>query len=139
MEKKNTIKYLSGEFTVGQIFNSKENLQHIVKMYFIISHQEYVVVSLAKKLLVLRCKNAEHTQCPRRIRTIVVKGTSLFEIKKYSSQHICQSLHETRSSSVRFEHDSCSYKGDDKGTIQNFSGCHSSKYSRKIWVSNLIC
>ena len=62
-------------------------MQHIVKMYFIISHQEYVV-SLAKKLLVLRCKKAEHTQCPWRIR-IVVKRTSLFEIKKYSSPYTC--------------------------------------------------
>ena len=29
-----------GEFTVGQIFNSKGDLQHVVKMYSINSHQE---------------------------------------------------------------------------------------------------
>ncbi|RVX09510.1 hypothetical protein CK203_015373 [Vitis vinifera] len=70
----------TGEFIVGQIFNSKGDLQHAVKMYSINSHQEYIVLSSTKKLLVLRCKKAEQSQCPWRLRVTVVKGTSLFEI-----------------------------------------------------------
>ena len=30
--RKNITRYSSGEFTIGQIFNSKENLQYVVKM-----------------------------------------------------------------------------------------------------------
>ncbi|RVW71143.1 hypothetical protein CK203_059835 [Vitis vinifera] len=48
-----------GEFIMGQIFNYKGDLQHVVKMYSINSHQEYIVLSSTKKLLVLRCKKAE--------------------------------------------------------------------------------
>ncbi|XP_034689192.1 uncharacterized protein LOC117917075 [Vitis riparia] len=44
----------TGEFIVGQIFTSKGDLQHAVKMYSINSHQEYIVLSSTKKLLVLR-------------------------------------------------------------------------------------
>ncbi|KAL6328847.1 hypothetical protein AAG906_003864 [Vitis piasezkii] len=78
-----------GEFIVGQIFNSKGDLQHAVKMYSINSHQEYIVLSSTKKLLVLRCKKVEQSQCPWRLRATVVKGTSLFEINKYSGPHTC--------------------------------------------------
>ncbi|KAL6323399.1 hypothetical protein AAG906_038670 [Vitis piasezkii] len=46
-----------GEFIVGQIFNSKGDLQHVVKMYSINSHQEYI------------------SRCPWRFRAMVVKGT----------------------------------------------------------------
>ncbi|RVX23680.1 hypothetical protein CK203_000755 [Vitis vinifera] len=79
----------TGEFIVGQIFNSKGDLQHAVKMYSINSHQEYIVLSSTKKLLVLRCKKAEQSQCAWRLRATVVKGTSLFEINKYSGPHTC--------------------------------------------------
>ncbi|RVW90032.1 hypothetical protein CK203_035857 [Vitis vinifera] len=78
-----------GEFIVGQIFNSKGDLQHVVKMYSINSHQEYIILSSTKKLLVLRCKKAEQSQCPWRLHATVVKGTSLFEINKYSGPHTC--------------------------------------------------
>ncbi|KAL6343010.1 hypothetical protein AAG906_017030 [Vitis piasezkii] len=77
------------EFIVGQIFNSKGDLQHAVKMYSINSHQEYIVLSSTKKLLVLRCKKDEQSQCAWRLRATVVKGTSLFEINKYSGPHTC--------------------------------------------------
>ncbi|KAL6335901.1 hypothetical protein AAG906_003526 [Vitis piasezkii] len=78
-----------GEFTVGQIFNSKGDLQHVVKMYSINSHQEYIALSSTKKLLALRCKKVEQSQCPWRLRAKVVKGTSLFEINKYNGPHTC--------------------------------------------------
>ena len=58
-------------------------------MYSINSHQEYIVLSSTKKLLVLRYKKAEWSQCPWRLRATVVKGTSLFEINKYSGPHTC--------------------------------------------------
>ena len=75
-----------GEFIVGQIFNSKGDLKHAVRMYSINSHQEYIVLSSTKKLLVLRCKKVEQSQCPWRLCATVVKEISLFEINKYSDR-----------------------------------------------------
>ena len=59
-----TTGYSSGEFVVGQVFNSKSDLQEAVKIYSIKAHQEFVVVASSKKLLVLRYKKAEECQCP---------------------------------------------------------------------------
>ena len=36
--------YLSGEFVVGQVFNSKTDFQEVVKIYSIKAHQDFVVV-----------------------------------------------------------------------------------------------
>ena len=79
--------YSIGEFPVGKIFNSKGDL--IVKMYYINLHQEYIVLSSIKKLLVVRCKKDEQCQCPWKLHATVTKGTSLFEINKYSGLHTC--------------------------------------------------
>ena len=62
-------------------------------MYSINSHQEYIVLSSIKKLLVLRYKKAEQSQCPWRLCATVVKGTSLFELNKYSGPHTCVNLY----------------------------------------------
>ena len=40
--------YSSGEFVVGQVFNSKSDLQEIAKIYSIRAHQEFVVVASSK-------------------------------------------------------------------------------------------
>ena len=53
--------YSSGEFVVGQVFNSKSDLQEAAKIYSIKAHQEFIVVASSKKLLVLRCKKAEES------------------------------------------------------------------------------
>ena len=58
-----TTSYSSGEFVVGQVFNSKYDLQEVAKIYSIKAHQEFVVVASSKKFLVLRCKKAEECQC----------------------------------------------------------------------------
>ena len=42
--------YSSGEFVVGQVFNSKYDLQETVKIYSIKAHQEFVVVASSKKI-----------------------------------------------------------------------------------------
>ena len=55
--------YSSGEFVVGQVFNSKTDLQEAVKIYSIKTHQEFVVVASSKKFLFLRCKKAEECKC----------------------------------------------------------------------------
>ncbi|KAL6318110.1 hypothetical protein AAG906_035255 [Vitis piasezkii] len=65
-----------GEFMVGQVFNSKADLQHAAKLYSISAHQEYVVVESTTKLLVLRCKKAKQSQCPWKLRAMVVKALS---------------------------------------------------------------
>ena len=54
-----TTSYSSGEFLVGQVFNSKSDFQEAPKIYSIKAHQEFVVVASSKKLLVLRCKKAK--------------------------------------------------------------------------------
>ncbi|RVW22504.1 hypothetical protein CK203_107293 [Vitis vinifera] len=78
-----------GEFMVGQVFNSKANLQHAVKLYSISTHQEYVVVESTTKLLVLRCKKAKQSQYPWKLRAMVVKGITSFAINKYNGPHKC--------------------------------------------------
>ena len=40
----------SGEFVIGQVLNSKYDLQDAAKIYSIKSHQEYVVVASSKKI-----------------------------------------------------------------------------------------
>ena len=87
--EKTNIGNLGEEFMVDQVFNSKANLQHAAKLYSISAHQEYVVVSSTKKLFILRCKKAEQSQCPWKLHTMVVKGTTLFAINKYNSSHKC--------------------------------------------------
>ena len=84
-----TTGYSSGEFVVGQVFNSKSDLQEAAKIYSIKAHQEFVVVASSKKLLVLRCKKAEECQCLWKLRAMVVKDTCLFVIKKYKGPHTC--------------------------------------------------
>ncbi|RVX16705.1 Serine/threonine-protein phosphatase 7 long form-like [Vitis vinifera] len=60
-------------------FENVENidLQHAAKLYSLSQHQEYVVVSSTTKLLVLRCKKAEQSQCPWKLRAMVVKDSNL--------------------------------------------------------------
>ena len=84
-----TTGYSSGEFVVGQVFNSKFDLQEAVKIYSIKAYQEFVVVASSKKLLVLRCKKAEESQCLWKLSVMVVKDTCLFVIKKYKGPHTC--------------------------------------------------
>ena len=79
----------SGEFVIGQVFNSKSDLQEAAKIYSIKSHQEYVVVASSKTLLILRCKKAQECDCPWKLRAMVVKDTSLFVINKYTGPHTC--------------------------------------------------
>ena len=81
--------YSSGEFVIDQVFNSESDLQEAAKIYSIKSHQEFIVVASSKKLLVLRCKKAEECHCPWKLRTMVVKDTSLFVINKYTGPHTC--------------------------------------------------
>ena len=75
--------YLSGEFVVCQVFNSKSDLQKAAKIYSIKAQQEFVVVASSKKLLVLKCKKVEECRCLWKLRAMVVKDTCLFVINKY--------------------------------------------------------
>ena len=84
-----TTGYSSVEFVVGQIFNSKSDLQEAAKIYSIKAHQEFVVVASSKKLLVLRCKKVEECQCLWKLRVMVVKDTCLFVINKYQGLYSC--------------------------------------------------
>ena len=86
---KHTTKYSSGEFVVGQVFNSKSVLQEVAKIYSIKAHQEFVIVASSKKLLSLRCKKAKECQCPWKLRVMLVKDTFLFVITKYKKPHTC--------------------------------------------------
>ena len=81
--------YSSREFVVSQVFISKSDLQEAAKIYSIQAHQDFVVVSSSKKLLVLRCRKAKECQCLRKLRAMVVKDTCLFVINKYKGPHTC--------------------------------------------------
>ena len=91
-----TTSYLSVEFVVGQVFNSKSDLQDDAKMYSIKAHQEFVIVVSSKKMLVLRCKKEEECHCPWKLRAMVVKDTCLFVINKYIGPHTCVNLYLNR-------------------------------------------
>ena len=80
-----TTRYSSGEFVVGQVFNSKYDLQEVAKIYSIKAHQEFTVVASSKKLLVLRCKKTEECQCLWKLRAMVVKDTYIFVINNIKS------------------------------------------------------
>ena len=82
-----TIDYLSREFVVGQVFNSKFDFQEAAKIYSIKAHQDFAIVASSKKLLVLRYKKAEECQCLWKLHVIVVKDTCLFVINKYKGPH----------------------------------------------------
>ena len=84
-----TTGYSNGEFLVGQVFNSKFDLEEAAKIYSIKSHQEFIVVVSSKKLLVLRCKKAAECHCPWKLRAMVVKDTCLLVINKYIGPHTC--------------------------------------------------
>ena len=84
-----TTSYSSGEFVIGQVFNSKSDFQEVTKIYSIKAHQEFVVIASSKKLLVLRYKKAEECHCPLKLHAMVVKDTSLFFITKYIRPHTC--------------------------------------------------
>ena len=86
---KHTTRYSSGEFVVGQVFNSKFSLQEATKIYSIKAHQQFVVVAFSKKYLVLRCKKAEECQCPWKLHATLVKDTCLFVINKYKGPYTC--------------------------------------------------
>ena len=40
--------YSSGEFLIGQVFNSKTDLQEAINIYSIKAHQEFVVIASSK-------------------------------------------------------------------------------------------
>nr|CAN72488.1 hypothetical protein VITISV_020886 [Vitis vinifera] len=85
-EENNNVNVVSSFLALHE---AMENLQHAAKLYSISANQEYVVVSSTKKLLVLRCKKAKQSQCPWKLRIMVVKGTTLFEINKHNGPHKC--------------------------------------------------
>ena len=80
---------LSAKFFIGQVFTSKAALQDVVKLYYIKSHQQYVVVASSKKLLMLRCNKADECQCTWKLRAMIVKYTSFLAINKYKGPHTC--------------------------------------------------
>ena len=70
-------------------FNSKFDKQEVAKIYSIKAHQECVVVTSSKKLLVLKFKKAEECRCSWKLRVMLVKDTYLFVINKYKGSHTC--------------------------------------------------
>ena len=130
-----TTGYSSREFVVSQVFNSKSDFQEAVKIYSIKAHQDFVVVSSSKKLLVLRCKKAEECHCPWKLRAMVVKDTCLFVIKKYIGPHTCVNPclnwdHHQLDSNLVAAH----IKGNYHGTIHIEYSCYSSKCDGKMGI-----
>ena len=82
-----TLGNVDGELSIGQIFSSKSDLQHAVKMFSIKSHQEFIVYKSNASVLVFKCKKAQ--ECQWRLRTMTMKDTSMFRITKYKGPHTC--------------------------------------------------
>ncbi|RVW28840.1 hypothetical protein CK203_094864 [Vitis vinifera] len=70
-------------------------LQHAAKLYSISAHQEYVVVESTTKLLVLRCKKAKQSQCPWKLRAMVVKELPHFFIALEQANPGCVVISKT--------------------------------------------
>ncbi|XP_034674615.1 uncharacterized protein LOC117905866 [Vitis riparia] len=85
--KKPTLGNVDGELSIGQIFSSKSDLQHAVKMFSIKAHQEFTVYRSNASVLVLQCKKAP--ECQWRLRAMTVKDTGMFRITKYKGPHTC--------------------------------------------------
>ena len=49
-----TTSYASGEFVVGQVLNSKSELQEVAKIYSIRAHQEFFCSCLLKKIALFK-------------------------------------------------------------------------------------
>ncbi|XP_043693412.1 uncharacterized protein LOC122643903 [Telopea speciosissima] len=72
---------------VGQIFQTKQQLQQTVKEYAIRAHQQYIVLESTPSLLALKCKNKG---CLWRLRASLKKNSSsCFAITKYAGPHTC--------------------------------------------------
>ncbi|RVW43332.1 hypothetical protein CK203_070261 [Vitis vinifera] len=84
--KKPTLGNVDGKLSIGQIFSSKSDLQHAVKMFSIKAHQEFTVYRSNASVLVLQCKKAPH--CQWRLRAMTVKDTGMFRITKYKEMTV---------------------------------------------------
>ena len=60
--KNPTVGNVDGELSIGQIFPSKSDLQHVMKMYSIKSHQEFTIYRSNVSVLVFKCK--KNTRMP---------------------------------------------------------------------------
>lgn len=78
------------DLSIDQIFSSKPDLQHAVKMYSIKSHQDFNLSRSNASVLVLKYKKAP--PCQWRLRAIAVKDTTMSRITKYPSPHTCINL-----------------------------------------------
>ncbi|RVW92837.1 Serine/threonine-protein phosphatase 7 long form-like [Vitis vinifera] len=71
--KKPILGNVDGELSIGQIFSSKSDLQHAMKMFSIKAHQEFTVYRSNASVVVLQCKKAP--ECQWRLRAMTVKDT----------------------------------------------------------------
>ena len=60
--KKPTLGNVDGELSISQIFSSKSDFQHVVKMFSIKSHQKFTVYRSNASMLVLKCKKTLECQ-----------------------------------------------------------------------------
>ena len=88
--KNPTLGNVNGDLSIGQIFCSKSDLQHDVKMFSIKSYQEFTVYKSNASVLALKCKKAP--ECQWRLRAMMVKDTGMFRITKYKGPHTCVNL-----------------------------------------------
>ena len=60
--KNPTLGNVDGKLSISQIFSSKSDLQHAVKMFSIKAHQEFTVYRSNASVLVLTCKKTPECQ-----------------------------------------------------------------------------
>ena len=60
--KNPTLGNVDGELSIGRIFSSKSNLQHVVKMFSIKLHKKFIVYRSNASVLALKCKKVPECQ-----------------------------------------------------------------------------
>ena len=78
----------SNELFKGLRFESKEDLQYVVKYYLICQIQHLVVCKSKPQFWAVRCKKCQE-RCNWRLCACHHKSHGIFEMTKYASPHTC--------------------------------------------------
>ncbi|CAN1334528.1 hypothetical protein LINPERPRIM_LOCUS36437 [Linum perenne] len=79
----------SRDFSKGMIFQTKKDVQAALKQYALKRNFEYVVCDSKKRLLVVKCKNADAFECKWTVRTAQSKEKDFWSICTAEMHHAC--------------------------------------------------
>ncbi|CAN1303579.1 hypothetical protein LINPERPRIM_LOCUS25922, partial [Linum perenne] len=79
----------SRDFSKGMIFQTKKDVQATLKQYALQRNFEYMVCDSKKRLLVVKCKNADTFQCKWTVRAAQSKEKDFWSIHTAEMHHAC--------------------------------------------------